>query len=161
MKEYNPYATHQDILLAACRQTTGPIVELGCGEYSTPVLHDEFRNRYLVTVETNAEWMLRYIHLRSPNHVFMLVRDFHVFRMPITPVGVLFVDFECLEPGQRRNIVLQEANNAALIVAHDTEPLCHPIYQWGDCFEQFKYHYTDQTYDRWTTVMSNTQEFQP
>ena len=32
------YATHQRLLVAAVMQTEGPIVEMGCGNYSTPLL---------------------------------------------------------------------------------------------------------------------------
>ena len=34
----DPYATHLEALLAALAQTTGPVIELGCSHYSTPVM---------------------------------------------------------------------------------------------------------------------------
>ena len=33
------YATRQPLLALAVAQTDGPILELGCGHYSTPLLH--------------------------------------------------------------------------------------------------------------------------
>lgn len=36
----DPYATHQRALVAAALMTEGPMVEMGCGDYSTPILHE-------------------------------------------------------------------------------------------------------------------------
>lgn len=167
MNPFNPYGTHQRVLVAACSQTTGPIIELGCGDWSTRLLHDFFPDRYIVSVETNMEWMTKYVHLRSPNHVFMLLKDFSFYRSPVARAGVLFIDFD---PGrQRRGILLQEANSADMLICHDTEPTCHPDYAWGTIFDTFKYRYDDTVSGRWqqdggmyargTTVVSNTQPF--
>lgn len=167
MNPFDPYGTHQPVLLAACRQSTGPIIELGCGDWSTQLLHDTFPDRYLISVETNMEWMTKYVHLRSPKHVFMLLKDFSYYVSPVARAGVLFIDFD---PGrQRRAILLQEANNADFLICHDTEPTCHPDYAWGESFNSFKFQYTDLVSGRWakdggmytrgTTVVSNTMPF--
>jgi len=54
----DPYGTHQKALERAVRETTGPVVEFGGGQYSTPLLAEVCRRegRELVTVESDAEW---------------------------------------------------------------------------------------------------------
>lgn len=167
MNPFDPYGTHQPILLAACRQTTGPIVELGTGDWSTQLLHDTFPDRYIVSVDNHMEWLSRYVHLSTPNHVFVLVKDYSFYQSMVPRAGVLFIDFD---PGrQRRAILLQEANNADFLICHDTEPTCHPDYAWGNAFDTFKYRYDDFVSGRWakdggmytrgTTVVSNVRQF--
>lgn len=53
------YSTHLPTLVAAVMQTTGPVLELGCGFYSTPVLHELCRptKRRCVTVESAGAWV--------------------------------------------------------------------------------------------------------
>lgn len=158
-KGMDPYATHQEALIAACSQTTGPIVELGCGDSSTKLLHSAFPDRCIVSVDHNADWLNRYTYLRTSNHVFMLVADYLNFTLPVSRAGVLFIDSD---PGEQRKLVLmQQANNADFIVVHDTEPNCHPKYQWGDCFDSFLFRHTDARYERWTEVVSNKFKFVP
>ena len=167
MNPYNPYGTHQPILLAACRQTTGPIVELGTGDWSTQLLHDTFPHRYVISVDNHMEWLAKYVHLSTPNHAFVLVKDYSFYRSMVPRAGVLFIDFD---PGrQRRAILMQEANNADLLICHDTEPTCHPDYAWGSCWNEFKFQFHNLVSGRWTqdggmytrgtTVVSNTQAF--
>ena len=63
-------------------------LELGSGECSTQLLHNimqdkvergEARSR-LVTVDTDQDWLVRYTHLHSPNHAFILVPELWTFR---------------------------------------------------------------------------------
>jgi hypothetical protein len=55
----NPYGTHQPILYAIASNTTGPIIELGCGYGSTDLLHEVCKQtgRVLVTLEDDQEWL--------------------------------------------------------------------------------------------------------
>jgi hypothetical protein len=57
-----PHGTHQPVLFETAMRCDGPIVELGCGEGSTRLLHDVCakRNLPLLTLETDANWMNRY-----------------------------------------------------------------------------------------------------
>ncbi len=58
----NGLATHQVILNEAVRRTTGPVIEFGCGEGSTVMLHEvcKEQNRRLVSVDNNPSWLSRY-----------------------------------------------------------------------------------------------------
>jgi hypothetical protein len=59
---WNPYATHQPVLCKIAQMTTGPIIEFGCGEGSTDMLHAicKKNNRLLISVDHDEEWLNRY-----------------------------------------------------------------------------------------------------
>ena len=50
--------SHLPVLIKLVHMTDGPIIELGCGMYSTPFLHWACRphGRLLTTYENNPEW---------------------------------------------------------------------------------------------------------
>ena len=58
----NGFATHQVLLYEAVQRTTGPVIEFGCGEGSTVMLHEvcKDQNRRLVSVDNNPSWLSRY-----------------------------------------------------------------------------------------------------
>jgi hypothetical protein len=59
---WNDYATHQPVLYEAVMSTSGPIIEFGCGNGSTDMLHEICKrtNRILVSVEDDLDWMNRF-----------------------------------------------------------------------------------------------------
>ena len=162
----DPWATHQQVLLAACHQTTGPIVELGCGLHSTQLLHDTFPGRLIFSVDHDKNWLNMFTYLACDTHTFTLVKDYYDYKVPVEKAGVLFID--CWSAaGRRRKVLENNADKADLIVIHDTEPACGERFNWGDCFTKFKYHYQElmdvtwkgKNYQRGTTVVSNFQSF--
>lgn len=56
------YATHLRMLVRAALRRSGPILELGCGDYSTPVLAEFARDRRekLTVLSADPEWSARY-----------------------------------------------------------------------------------------------------
>ena len=53
----NPFATHIRLLYECCRRTTGPILELGMGPFSTPVVHAfAYGGRYVRSYESDRIW---------------------------------------------------------------------------------------------------------
>lgn len=73
----DPFYTHQPFLKFYAEKCKGPILELGCGEGSTPLLHEICSNKgiQIVTMENNSEWMSRYNKYISPSHRFLSVKD--------------------------------------------------------------------------------------
>ena len=65
----NGFATHQPFLIELLKNTNGNILELGCGEGST-LLFREFISptRHLISVESNKEWLDKYIPLQNEYH---------------------------------------------------------------------------------------------
>lgn len=56
------YGTHQPVLCAIANSTNGPIIEFGCGDGSTDVLHEICKKtqRILISVDDNLEWLNKY-----------------------------------------------------------------------------------------------------
>ena len=93
--ENQPWGSHLPALIACCAASTGPILEVGCGHYSTPVLR-AFANatgRVLVTIETDPEWAKQFRHVRCRPH-YEGLEDYAKQEW-----GVVFLDHS---PGERR-----------------------------------------------------------
>ena len=74
----HPPATHQPVLHEIASRCDGPILEFGCGEGSTPLLHEVCSRRglRLLSLETEPAWMNRYApSMQSRQHEFRLVSD--------------------------------------------------------------------------------------
>jgi hypothetical protein len=58
----DPYATHQPVLYEIASNTTGPIIEFGCGHGSTDLLHEicKKNGRLLISVDDNQEWLQKF-----------------------------------------------------------------------------------------------------
>lgn len=48
-----------------------PVVELGVGHFSTPLLHAMCSNRKLYSLESDTSWLSQFDFLRSANHLFV------------------------------------------------------------------------------------------
>jgi hypothetical protein len=64
------YTTHQPLLIEVLKNTTGNILECGCGDGST-ILIREFltNNRKLYSIESNESWYNNYKYLQDDNHI--------------------------------------------------------------------------------------------
>jgi hypothetical protein len=75
-QDSNPYFTHQPVLHTLLSKTNGSILELGCGEGSTELIHkfSEKYNRKVVSIESDKQWAQRYIEkYTTNNHEFIVV----------------------------------------------------------------------------------------
>jgi len=84
----DPYATHQRALLETVMATTGPVLELGCGDYSTPLLSAicESQGRPFKAQASNAEWASRFPGVE--------VVDWETWIAPEGRWGLVFLDNE-------------------------------------------------------------------
>ncbi len=72
--KHNQYATHQPLLIELLKNTSGNILECGCGEGSTRLIKQYLgKNRKLVSIESNKEWYDKYKHLEDDNHKLVYV----------------------------------------------------------------------------------------
>lgn len=153
---WNPYATHQPILYKIARMTTGPIVEFGCGEGSTDMLHAlcKATGRLLISIDHDEEWLSRYstkylgdgyVEDNSGWHKFILVPKHE--GNTILKDWVLFLDqcsflkdvnfdlcFVDQSPGPARTeTILRLKNRAKYIILHDCD-----MYVSGELGQQIK-----------------------
>jgi hypothetical protein len=122
---YDQYATHQPVLYTALRHTGGPVIEFGCGQGSTPLLHRycEARKRELITLDTDAGYLDMFTDYASRWHTLRLVRDWNTVLSDDRIVGrrwaVAFVD---QSPWEARHLTIRAIRyTARFIVLHDCD----------------------------------------
>ena len=141
------YSTHIEALAWAACRTTGPILEWGCGYYSTPLLHGiaEAQGRTLYTMETHEGWLELFLPWKNEFH--------HLNRLTRPPVGLVFVDDEA----DARPIHIGESGMAQMVVVHDTEPQSRVNYPgMEEAMAEYKYRKDFKKFEQWATVLSNT-----
>lgn len=167
--EMDIVASHQRALLAACLRTRGPILELGVGWYSTPLLHEIgcALRREVITVDNNPQWLNEFMPLACEWHSLHLVGWWgELGRLPLPKnLSVVFVDNG--QPAEREYAVrsLLSTDLGEVFVMHDTEEgfaygydrlLGKNRYSADiDDFGLFKYQWTDYSQKAWTTIASN------
>jgi hypothetical protein len=96
--------------------STGPILEIGCGHFSTPFLHEYCRgaDRLLWSIESNGDWRARFSQrYQAPFHSF----DHLAPNFPVD-WGVVFIDNS--PGGEARAAPFREhLNFADYVVVHD------------------------------------------
>ena len=149
------YSTHLPMLLRAVSLTKGPVLEIGCGSYSTLVLHEACRGRRLVSVETDKAWFSNFKRLASPGHEMLAGDSYEEFDGLIrgTEWDVVLVDHA---PAARRGVDMAKLHHARLVVVHDAEqPAMYGLDLPGSRFER------SFLYDKlhpWTAVMSDRED---
>ena len=144
--------THLPLLVAAMLDAGGPVVEVGIGHCSTPLLHAACKvaGRELVSVEGDSEWF-EYFRSRyeTPGHRFLLGYQ-HLPDLAACDWGVVLSDES---PGSRRIETIQTFADAAdYIVVHDVQSadVMDPIRPYLDGFR----HWTDDRYDVHAMMLS-------
>jgi hypothetical protein len=135
--------------------TTGPILELGSGMYSTCYLHWAChpRSRPLVTYEGQAEWMSFAAQFRTDWHKVELVTDWPSLDLS-TPWSLALVDHD--GPGVVRGNELRRLMHADYVVCHDAERAAQ--YGYADVFPLFKHCYVLRNSRIRTMILSNSHD---
>lgn len=119
----DPYATHLQALITTALRTTGPILELGCGDYSTPLLA-AFANeqgRRLLVQASDWRWLSRYEALGGEQVEIEQV-DWKTWTPPVAEPkwGFVFLDSEQNTADRIRHLpALLEVTD--LVVLHDAD----------------------------------------
>ena len=130
------FFTHQPVLYAAVMDSKGPILELGCGEGSTPLLHQlcEEQGRILITIDNNRDWWHRYsAKYATPWHKFIFTEDWSATLEDFengTEWGVIFVDQSPW--GARKKSIELLGDNTRYVVLHDCDYFPEQG-GWGKC----------------------------
>ena len=145
----NRYSTHLPMLAACVAHTSGPVLELGCGEFSTPVLSALCLARHLLSVESDPAWLAQFDYLRRAGHRIELVESWDDAPIDVQ-WDVVLIDHA---PAARRVVdIMRLKDLARLIVLHDTE---HRLYEYDLIWPAFKYRAEWKRRAPWTSVVSN------
>ncbi len=142
------------MLMKLVKVTTGPILELGGGFFSTPFLHWScyFDKRKLITMDNETYYFNELKQYENDYHKVYLVDDWD--KMDLSGHwDIALIDHH---PNLRRKEEIRRlANSVDFIVVHDTEGRWDRKYQYSEIYPLFKYRYdfTDELPN--TSVFSN------
>lgn len=128
-----------------------PITEFGCGYGSTVLLYNQCKSekRLFFSYETNRDWGKKF-------DLVTIMQDYDQVHLSDgdKKQGILFIDSA---PGeQRRELIAKHANNALVIIVHDTEPGANYVYGMAEVLNTFKYRLDYQPEGKpHTTAVSN------
>jgi len=148
------YFSHIPLLAATVIKTSGPVLELGAGLGSTLMLHGlcGALRRRLVTIDSNCEWLDKFINLKRSWHDLKLVDNFLNLPEYTQHWGLAFIDHGICK---QRGISLQLLSDTDIIVCHDT---CHYfLYDYQPVINTFKYRWNFKPASTpMTTLVSQT-----
>lgn len=150
------WASHLPVLIRVLQISEGPVLELGSGIFSTPVMHWLCleTKRQLVTYENVPGYFRMNRKFGHGSHEIKLVEDWDKAPIEAQHWGVAFVDHE---PAERRKVeIARLAKIADYVIVHDTEPENDSEYGFiKNSFPLFKYTYHHRRYKPHTSVLSN------
>jgi hypothetical protein len=134
-------ASHLPLLLACVSATTGPVLELGVGHASTPILHSVLQGtgRHLTSLENHPAWLAAFQHCANDQHTVEAETFDSVNRAAAKSWSVVFIDNS---PGQGRAALLKLFLPVAdYVVVHDVEApeVMEPIQRVLDDLMQVHY----------------------
>lgn len=150
-------STHFPMLIKAVQATTGPILEMGSGLFSTPLLHWLCfpAKRRLITCESYAHYLEFAKKFETDWHevTFVKPEEQAFFKEHFS---VVFIDHSPKKPRTRGDDALRFKDSADYIVLHDAGADPYEKYGYAGIYKEFKYvsHWTGCFPH--TTVLSNT-----
>jgi hypothetical protein len=172
--------SHYPILAACVARTTESVIECGTGFGSTPLLHYACRGRYLLSADSNPEWLGLFGGYANTDHHCRLITPLRTVVAGSSGVNemieawvafaveagqklhpdVVFLD---MAPGEARvPCAIALRPYAKFIVCHDREadePGAGGNYRWRDLDGVFKYQSVMKRMRPWTGVYSDFEEF--
>ena len=148
--------SHLPVLMKAVAETTGPILELGCGLCSTNFLHWACyaSKRKLVTYENNPRYYELLKTYEKDFHEVYCISDWDDIDIS-GPWSVALVDHM---PEFRRGMELERLHHAEYVVAHDAQPRQRRTFGYRRRWRKFKYAFTYSDAYPPTMVLSNTHD---
>jgi len=150
------YGTHIFPLITVLAHTDGPILEIGTGDYSTPLLHAlcSKNERFILSVDTYQAWLNLFLDLSKPWHQFKYIAPDDYASLEFQGAGkrwgVVFIDGA---PAERRiEDIKRLRDKTDIFVLHDVED---PLYNYQPLISSFTYHYLYDRYLPNTMVVSD------
>jgi hypothetical protein len=152
----DPAGTHLPVLQHLIGITTGPVLEMGMGFNSTPILHELCKDRLLISLDSQTEWVEKFADFRSSSHKIRTESDWDSATHYLQSVfwDVVLIDHW---PCERRIIDIQLLmHNTRFMVVHDTEGRAAHCYNYEPTLSLFRYRWEYQGLEPYTTVVSMT-----
>jgi len=160
IKKYNPsWGSHIPTLLKVFSASVGPVLELGTGLFSTPLLHALCmdKNRTLVSYESDPAFFALLEKFVNELHQIKLVEDWDSADIDNIHWGMAFIDHK---PEDRRIVdVKRLAGNCDYIIIHDSEGRQNSHYHYDLIYPLFKYRaeFAIRNYAH-TTILTNLKD---
>lgn len=151
------FGTHMSCLLTAVMNTDGPIIEVGSGDFSTPLLHALCRKdkRLLYSLESDKDWLNNFTDLTTDWHKLIYIPKWIDLDFSEIHWAVALIDNYPLPDGNQRAIAIERLRkNTDIFVMHDTQDA--DLWYPNNIISTFKYIYVDKRYNVQTTVASDT-----
>lgn len=156
---YDGYASHQPMLIRAAMAATRyglPILEMGCGDYSTPLLQGFAKEAGipLITASSDPDWLDRYVDGQGKDVFCHPVKeDGWEALLESDRWGMVFIDNE-LVVAKRLPLLIKAADHAHIAVMHDAEIVEQRGLTWDETREAWKYVAVNEWGGHWTVVCS-------
>lgn len=146
--------SHLPILMKLVSLTTGSILELGCGMYSTTYLHWACypTKRRLVTYEQNPAYFPFAQLSIADFHEVHCIDNYGIIDLS-EPWSIAFVDHD--QTLNLRSNEIKRLIHADYVVAHDTERRVARKYGYTEIYDLFKYRWQYVDARPNTSVFSN------
>jgi len=154
MPDKTSFGTHLPPLINAVLRTKGIVVELGAGNYSTPILHEicKIQKRVLFTFENDKTWLEKFTDLKTKRHGIIHIDNWDKVTDIVTQCDVALIDHA---PPERRIIDIRRLKNIAqIMVIHDVER--NRTYHYSEVLPLFKYIKIYKRFRKQTALVSNT-----
>lgn len=173
--------THSVPLAVSCMHTSGAVLEMGCGYYSTPLLHAicQKQGRRLHTIDHTESWLKRFTHFRTDLHTFEHLKcgsfnvTFYEFSYRLLPFWKKRIDdaWDQVGNGQNWSVVFLDQlplsrrvkdlkrlrQVTEIFVIHNTNMLGNWLSDFWPYLNTFKHLYTFPVFPA-TVVCSDTIE---
>jgi len=148
------FGSHLPPLINAVLRTKGIVIELGAGNYSTPILHEicKIQKRVLFTFENDKTWLEKFIDLKTKRHRIIYVDNWDEVTDIITQCDVALIDHA---PEERRIVDIRRLKDIAkVMVIHDAER--EGTYHYSKIWGLFRYVKKYKQFKKQTALVSNT-----
>jgi hypothetical protein len=148
------WSTHMIPLITCALNTDGPILEMGVGDFSTPLLHSicSKNARFILSAEMDENWLNLFLDLEKNWHQFIHVKTAEDWDNIGNEINwsIVFIDHS---PGERRIFDIKRLRkNTDIFVVHDSQ---QPSYGYEPELSSFRYKYIYERYATKTTLVSD------
>jgi hypothetical protein len=155
LQEQSGYGSHLPVTIRVIEATEGPILELGMGTFSTPILDLLCRQekRQLVSYDDDPEWFKKNKDWESEYHKVYLVDNYDEADIENSHWSVALIDHK---PAPRRIVEIKRlAKITDYLIVHDTLPEWDFDFKYSLIYPLFKYRFDYRKCRPYTTILSN------